>query len=185
MNGPVDFAAKLRAVLAEADAQFTKTRDPMDALPWVALAAKSGVPLPPRMGQWLHRVLQDYIGGIGTMDAAMGLALRGQEQPRRKRRTAAETDAALGRMWLLVKAGANRTQAATLVAALTGRSVEQLSRSYGASGFARRTDDPFAGVPAGMVREYVVGMLAEYPESTQTEQEKAAILRRHPAPPAF
>jgi hypothetical protein len=179
-----EFAAKLRGILAEADAAFAKSGDPMDALGWIALAAKAGAPLPPRMGQWLHKALQEYIASDDTMDAAMGLDKRGQAQPRRRRRSDVELNDTLGRMWFLIKAGADRTQAAVLVAALTGRSVEQLQRSYGSSWFVRRTDDPFEGVPPTSVREYVVGMLAEYPDGAETEQEKTAILARHPAPPA-
>lgn len=185
MSAPVDFAAKLRGTLAEADEVFSKTGDPMDALGWVALAAKSGVELPPRMGRWLHKALQQYTSGEGTMDAAMGLALRGQEQPRRKHRSAADLNDATGRMWWLIHAGATRTQAAVLVAERTGRGVEQLHRSYGKSWHAKRTDDPFAGVPAAAVRAFVVDMLAEYPSIEPTREAKAAIMRKHPAQTAF
>lgn len=182
MSGREAFREKLRSILVEADEAFAKTGDPMDALGWIALAAKSGVELPPRMGMWLHQALQTYVNGDGTMDAAMDLDKRGQAQPRRKRRADGELNDTLGRMWFLMAAGADRTQAAELVAARTGRSVEQLVRSYGLSWFARRTDHPFAGMHPLAVRDYVVGMLAEYPDDARTREAKAAILRQHPEP---
>ena len=178
-----DFKITVDRALAEADQVFADTGDVMVAIEWSALAAKAGVPLPQRIGQWLHRALNDYRNEVvPTMDAAMGLDKRGQGHPRRKRRSAVELNDALGRMWFLIAAGADRTQAAALVAKLTGRQVEQLHRSYGSSWFARRTDRPFDGMQPVEVRDIVVGILADYPDGPETEQEKAAILGLHPAP---
>ena len=172
-----------RAALADADKLFADTRDTMLALQWIGFAAHAGEPIPPHMAGWLHKALEDYRNGPNTlrMDAAMGLNKRAKEQPKRRWRDAFELNDRLGRMWFLTAAGASREQAAVLVVALVGRGeVEQLIRSYGKSWFAHRTDDPFAGVDAFTVREFVDEMLAEYPDSTVTAQEKAAIRRQHP-----
>jgi hypothetical protein len=174
------FREKLRGILAEADQAFAASGDPMDALGWIALAAKSGVELPPHMGRWLHQALQTYVNGDSTMDAAMGLRKRGQGGPRRKRREASELNDTLGRMWFLMAAGADRTQAAELVVARVGGTVEQLRRNYSKSWFARRTDHPFDGLHPQAVRDFVVGLLDEYPDDARTREAKAAILRQHP-----
>ena len=108
MSGREQFAVELRGTLAEADEEFGRTGDPMDALGWIALAAKAGAPLPSRMGQWLHTALQAYVNGDASMDEAMGLATRGQGQPRRKRRAASELNDTLGRM--VPGAGRRNTQ---------------------------------------------------------------------------
>jgi hypothetical protein len=183
MSGREQFAVELRGTLAEADEEFGRTGDPMDALGWIALAAKAGAPLPSRIGQWLHTALQAYVNGDASMDEAMGLATRGQGQPRRKRRAASELNDTLGRMWFLVQAGATRNQAAALVETTTGRSVEQLMRSYGASWFTGRTDNPFEGMPLSSVRDFVTEtLLSQYPDDERTREAKAAILARYPAP---
>lgn len=178
-----DFKTSFRAALAEADQAFAATGDEMLVIEWVALAAKVGAPIPPCMGRWLNKALSDYRNEVApTMDAAMGLDKRGKASPRVKRRYAGALNVALGRMWFLIAAGADRTQAATLVAKLTGRQVEQLHRSYGKSWFARRVDQPFEGAPQDVIRDVVIGILADYPDGAETEQEKAAILARYPAP---
>lgn len=179
MKSQIDFLERLHGILSEADREFLRTGDPMVAVGWIALAAKSGAPIPPAMGAWLHKALDDYQNGDDTMDAAMGLAIKGKAQPRRKRRADAELNDLLGRMWFLIKAGATRPQAAAMVAARSGRQPEQLVRSYGTSWLMRRTDDPFDGMAPPAVREFVVQMLADYPDGEETRQEKGAILSRH------
>lgn len=180
MRSQIDFLERLRGILSEADQEFARTGDPMVALEWIALAAKNGAPVPPAMGAWLHTALTDYKNGASTMDAAMGLAVKGKAQPRRRHRADVEMNETLGRMWWLIKAGATRPQAAALAATRTGRQPEQLDRSYGKSWFVRRTDDPFAGMAPEAMRAFVVEMLGDYPDSEETRQEKAAILSQHP-----
>jgi len=173
-------APHITAALLEADQSFAETDDVMEALSWAALAAKSGAPLPPRIGHWLYAALNAYrSGNAKTMDAAMGLEKRGKKQPRRRMSDAVTLNNYLGRMWFLLAAGADRTQAAVLVAARTGRKVEQLQRSYGVSWFARRNDDPFSGMEQEAVRDFVADMLRDYPDALETAREKAAIRRRH------
>lgn len=183
MTARETFAAKLRATLAEADNAFAETADPMDALGWIALAAKAGAALPPHMGAWLHQALQTYICGDGTMDAAMGLDKRGQGQPRRKRRETSALNGVHAKMWFLVGAGASRTEAAELVSTTTGRSVEQLLRTYSKSWFARRADRPFDGMDAPQARRYLAEtLLPEFPDDARTRKTKARILARFQPP---
>lgn len=177
------FAVELRGILAEADAAFVKTGDPMDALGWIGLAAKSGVELPPHMGAWLHQALQTYIKGEGTMDAAMALRKHGAGSPRRRRREASWLNDIHGKMWFLIAAGATRTQAAELVSTIAGRSVEQLLRTYGKSWFVRRADAPFDGMHPTSVLQYLVEtLLPEFPDDERTREAKATILARYPQP---
>ena len=180
-----DYKAVIRDALAGADRSFADTGNTIEALGWIALAAKAGEPIPPGIGLWLHGALQRYTKGSDTMDKAMGLDKQGQGNPRRKHRAAFELNDVHGDMWFLIHAGADRTQAAALVAAATGRSVDTLTRSYGSSWFAKRADNPFESMPAESVRAFVLDMLAKYPDGTHTEQEKAAIMSKHPSPPAF
>lgn len=171
-----DFIAKLGEVLLEADKSFGETGDVMEALGWVALAAKSGAPLPPGIGEWLHTALSEYQNSDVTMDEAMGLSSRGKP-PRRKSREARDKQAALGRMWMLCSAGAERKDAAVLVASVTGRAVEQLVRAYGESSFPARESQPFDGMAPHEVAAFVRITLTDYPDGPETEQEKAAIMR--------
>jgi hypothetical protein len=181
-----DYKTTVREALASADQAFADTGDVMEALDWIAFAAKGGEPIPQRIGAWLHEALQTYRKGVGTMDEAMGLTVRGQGQPRRKRRAALELSDTLGRMWFLINAGADRTQAAVLLETTTGRSVEQLTRAYGLSWFARRTDNPFEGMPQSSVRDFVTQtLLPQYPDDERTREVKAAIVARYPAPTPY
>ena len=166
--------------LAGADRSFADTGDVMEALGWVAFAAKAGAALPPRIGAWLHAALTDYTKGAAlTMDEAMGLAKRGKAQPRRKAHEAHELQSGLGRMMMLCAAGAIRKDAAVLVSSVTRYTVEYLSREYGASRFPARESQPFSGVHPESVATFVRALLAEYPDGAETEQEKVAILQRH------
>lgn len=162
---------KLREVLGWADQAFAESGDPMAAIQSIATAAGSGVALPPHMGRWLRDALQTYIRSECSMDTAMGLDKRGKRQPRRRHRASAELEFAFTDMWFLVAVGASHTQAAELVAVRTGRSVEQLVRSYGTSWFGKN--------PQTLANLDTEVLLRAYPDDARTREAKAAIRQRH------
>jgi hypothetical protein len=129
-----DLKAKVQQALADADQSFADTGDVMEALSWIGLAAKVGEPIPPRIGAWLKKALDDYRSGTAaTMDAAMGLASLGRP-PRRRLHDRSKLQGALARMYVLHADGATIEQAATLVASLspdhtTGTLIDRYTRS--------------------------------------------------------
>lgn len=177
-----EFRAKLAGILADADRAFADSGDPMDALGWIALAAKSGAPLPPTIGRWLHKAIGDYQAGAArTMDAALGLDKPGRANPRRRRQDRSALDVALSQMMLLHAAGGTIRQASVLVAAVTGRSADELERAYGEQKISVKAAQVFDGAPADWVADMVLSVMDEYPDAPlEVQQAKAAILAKHP-----
>ena len=173
-----DFRDTLRRALADADAAFTATGNTLEALGWVALAAKAGAPLPPAIGRWVHRAINDYQAGAApSLDAAFGLAARGKAQPRRKAQERSRLEAPLARMSVLHTMGGTIEQAAELVAPATGYSVETLIDRYSRSGHGRMALAERPAMLARLTINEARGMLDEYPADTDgAAQAKAAIL---------
>ncbi|MBL8288282.1 MAG: hypothetical protein JNL85_09895 [Rubrivivax sp.] len=181
----VNLHDNIQAVFAGADKAFAASGNVIEALGWVRLAAKAGLPIPPNIGRWLSGAIGDYLaadepGSKVTMDRAMGLsgtgATSGKGQPRRKAREARTLNNALGDMWILLCARATKTEAATLAAAKHGKEdALDLMRSYGESWHAHRQDNAFEGMGVEAVRAFLADHLAGYPDSPLTAQEKAAI----------
>ncbi len=87
----------LQSALAAADESLTKTGDVMEAISFVALAAKTGTPLPAHIGRWLAAALEEYRAGKhSSMDHALGLS-----QARRKLKSRGALQLALARMRVL------------------------------------------------------------------------------------
>ena len=103
--------------LRQADESFAATGDPMEALSWIAFAAKSGNPIPPRIGEWLHAAVGAYERrDAASMDAALGLKVPGKwGQPRARKQARSRLDGLLSEMLLWVAHGANIEEAAYLV----------------------------------------------------------------------
>lgn len=170
--------ARLRAVLLEADQSFFANGDVMEALGWVAFAAKTGTPLPPRIGQWLHDALDAYRAGkVATLDAALGLDGIGKSNPRRQLRERSALEGALARMMVLHMIGATISQAAAMVARLTPDfKATTLADRYGRSGLGVAA---LQGRPQALRRwlpSEIEQVLCEYPDHRiEIEQGKEAI----------
>jgi hypothetical protein len=168
-------AERAQQALVEADQSFGDTGDVMEALSWIASAAKAGLPIPPRIGVWLKQAIDAYRSGTApSMDAAMGLGGRGRP-PRRQLYERGKRQAANARMYVLQVAGATVEQAATLVARLApDDTVNTLIDRYKRSGLGRR-----ARRDRGAVRWHwteIEQILAEYPDHPlPAAQAKAAI----------
>jgi len=173
-----DVQSIMAKAMAEADQAFADHGDVMSALSFVALAAQTGTPLPPRIGRWVYDALNDYgAGKKPTMDAALGLA-----QARRKLKSKSALQGALARMMVLHILGATIDQAASLVARLDPQfTLNTLADRYrrsrlGAKALAQRGEARHRW----HITE-VRSMLAEYPNTpTEAAQAKAAILAMWP-----
>ena len=139
-----DFRAKLLLTLAEADQSFTETRDYLEALSWVRLAIKEGLPLPPGLREWMCKGIEGYINDADasvTLGAALGLRETARADPRRApRRGHGPLWASMARMFVLQLAGATVRQAAELVAALSAEhgTASTLEDRYRRSGYGAK-----------------------------------------------
>ncbi|WP_310383904.1 hypothetical protein [Roseateles sp.] len=157
----------LGAALAEADKSFSKTGNTLEALSWVALAAKTGEPIPPAIGKWLHSAITAYrIDQTPTLDAALGLNDAGAANPKRRLRQDCGLQADLGRMMILHMIGATIPQAAAMAARTS-------SEMYSASTLEGRFRRSGLGIAARQDRSTALAhwhwteietMLAEYPD---------------------
>jgi hypothetical protein len=115
------------------------------------------------------------------MDAAMQLDKPGKANPRYKRRLQSALDGAMASMMMLHAAGGTIRQASVLVAAVTGRSADDLERTYGEQKMSVKAAQVFDGAPADWVADTVIVMMDEYPDAPlEVQQAKAAILAKHP-----
>lgn len=169
--------ATIRRLLADADQAFADTGNVMEALGHVAFAAKVGEPIPPRIGAWLKKALDDYSSGAApTMDAAMGLAGRGRPA-RRQVHERNRLQGALARMYVLHVAGATIEQAATIVARLAPDfTVNTLIDRYTRSGMGRRALSERPTMQRYWHATEIETILAEYPDKPlAVKQAKDAI----------
>lgn len=171
----VDLTQHLAQALSDADRSFAETGDVMEALSWVAFAAKAGEPLPPRIGRWLYAALNAYRSGEArSLDAALGLKLTGKANPRQRLLNRSKLQRALARMAVLHDIGATIEQAATLVSRLAPDSARTtLEDRYGRSGLGA-SRSPHRRWCIAEVRK----VLSEFPDKPrEAAQAKAAILR--------
>jgi hypothetical protein len=179
----IDIKAVAAEALAQADESFAATGNVMEALDWVAFAAQSGYRIPPRIGEWLSKALNDYRAGTApTMDAALGLNESGKAQARLRLLHQSKVQRAMARMMVLRSMGATIEDAATMVASLSPDfKASTLADRYKRSGMGkkaltmRRTDY--------WQRHGVSATLAEYPDKPLAVAEaKAAILKVYAKP---
>ena len=106
--------------LAEADQSFAETGDGLEALGWVAFAAKAGLPLPTHIGKWLYAAINVYKSDKDkTLDAALQLDAVGPANPRLRMRNRVRMQGALAQMYVLWMGGENLDRAAAIVATTT------------------------------------------------------------------
>lgn len=106
------------AALAEADASFAATGNSLEALDWVRLAAKAGLPLPPAIAAWLAAGIDRFRAEDASLDEALGLRGSGKADPRRARREISELQGRLARISVLHGLGAKIEDAALMVSRL-------------------------------------------------------------------
>ena len=174
----IDIKVKVRAALAGADQSFADTGDVMEALGWVALAAKVGEPIPPRIGAWLHKSIKEYERGTVTMDAALGLNATGRANPRGAKTHEALLQGALARMMILHVLGATIPQAAALVATLAPTPTRAtLADRYRRRGLGKMVLANRKQVLAHYRRSDIEKILAEYPDHRGEPAEAKACIR--------
>jgi hypothetical protein len=169
---------KVLDMLRPADLAFAETGDVMEALAWVATAAKAGAPLPPRIGRWLHKAINDYRAGTASsLDAALGLKAGGKASPRRRLADKSAREGALARMAVLHTLGATIQQAAVLVARMSPEfAASTLLDRYKRSGHGRRALADRRGLAWSIAQVRLI--LSEYPDApAEAAQAKAAILQ--------
>lgn len=172
----VDITAVVRQAMADADQSFADTGDAMEALSWVAFAAKHGEPIPPRIAAWLHKALAEYRAGTArSIDAALGLVSR--RPPRRQLHERRRLESAIGKMFVLHGLGATIDQAATLVARLSPEFTHgTLCDRYKRSGMGRKALAERKVLQEHYHWKEVEAMLAEYPDKPMdVKQAKEAI----------
>lgn len=174
---------RVAEALAQADESFAATGDVMEALEWVAFAAKHGKAIPPHIAAWFSKVINDYRDGTAhTMDAALGLAAPGKAQPRRRLHEASNLQRALARMMVLHGMGATIEQAAAMVASLAPDfKASTLADRYKRSGMGKQA---LQIRRAGYWRLHdVLVTLAGYPDKPlAVAQAKAATLKVYAKP---
>lgn len=166
---------RLLEALAEADKSFAETGDGLEALEWVAFAAKAGLPLPPHIGKWLCDGLLRYRAATeGSLDMALGLVKSGAGDLRRRVRGRRDKQEDMAKMMVLHMLGATIPQAAAMVERLRpGLTTSTLADRYRRSGLGKRA---LLGRGHPWRRVEIERMLAEYPDhSIEIAQGKAAI----------
>lgn len=179
-EGPVsaDLARKLRTVLLEADASFAATHDVMEALRWVAFAARHGLPPPPGIANWLAAAIDAYETSDGSLDQHLGLRGSGPGHPRLRLRLRRKRESALAEMHVLVAMlGSSVDDAAELVATLGEFTARTLREAYRRASLPSRAAEGAVRVGA----KDVEGMLARYPDrlGVAVKQAKARIRFKH------
>jgi hypothetical protein len=173
-----DLAARVRQALADADQSFAASGDTMEALSWVAFAAKHGEPIPPHIAAWLHKALSAYRAGTAqSIDAALGLVSR--RPPRRAQHERGQREAAIGRMYVLHSLGATIDAAATLVARLSPEFThDTLCDRYKRSGMGRKAMAERKVLQERYHWKEVEAILAEYPDTPMPVKEAKEGIRK-------
>lgn len=173
----------LGAVLAQADRAFAATGDALEALGWIALATKTGTPIPPAIGKWLHGAINAYQSGAApTIDAAMGLNAEGAANPREKMRRQSAVEGDLARMMVLCVVGATPKQAAAMVERISvaGIKFEALIKRFNKSGLKQAAERDQAQAAHRYHWTEVEELLKEYPDhGPEIEEAKATIRAKY------
>lgn len=169
MSAGIDVRARLLLCLAEADQSFASTGDHLEALGWVRLAIKNGMPLPPALREWVCTGIETYVSNTDaktTLGAALGLKETRRADPRLlPRKGHGAKWAALARMFELQVAGATVRPAAELVASLAGVrfSAETLEQAYRRSGYGAMVEASQGFFHPSQVRR----LLDQFPDKTR------------------
>jgi hypothetical protein len=166
-------------VLLEADQSFADTADMMEALTWIAFAAKQGIVLPPRIAERLYLAINAYTSGAAkSLDDAFGLNGVGGANPRARKAKQAELQGALARMYVLQVIGAKIEDAAVLVERLGTHKASYLASEFKRSGMGEKARAERAQFP--LRRADVDHILDEYPDGPpEVAEAKAAIRAVH------
>ena len=173
-----DIAAKL----AELDASFTASLDPMAALATVALAAKARAAIPPSIAEWLRNGINTYRKGeSNSLDEALGLNAVGFANPRARAKQQGALEMDLAHMLVLYTIGATVAQAAILVERLGRHKAATLTRKFNASGQGAKARLDRAAALQHYHRSEVKKILEQFPDDVEREvaTTKAAILSRY------
>lgn len=173
-----EFSATVLVALAEADRSFAHTGDAMEALGWVALAAKASAPIPANLGRWLHQAITQYrTGQAKSMDEALGLLGEGAANPRRSRLARSALESSLAEMAVFHSLGATIPQAAAMAARLSpGHAPPTLGDRFRRSGMGQRARDDRSLVLRRWSLAEIESLLARIPDrGIEVKQGKAAI----------
>jgi hypothetical protein len=167
-----------QSILAEADQSYLETGDRLEALVWIAFAAKNSLPIPPSVATWLSSGIREYLdGNVKSMDRALGLLSPEQKDGRVGLRKRGAMQLAMAKMFVLHVAGATIDDAATLVSAITpGYTVNTLFGRYSHSGLGRKALASRLCRPWG--RYEIEELLKEYPEAPLAVRQAKAVIRK-------
>jgi hypothetical protein len=185
-QGPVTheaWLAHLRGVLLEADQSFIASGDVMEALSWVAFAARHGLAIPPVIGAWIATALDGHRTAKASyqrtsLDKALGLTAQGKDVGLElAQRSAVERSNSA--MFILHSLGATIAEAATIVASTGGaKSLREgtIADRFTRSGLGPEARESRRAMCAYFRLEDLEKTLAAYPDGDPAvDQAKAAI----------